>query len=398
MRRPGSCVGRHVAAPGHPERGDLRIGEALALEQREQLQLLRVGCGEPGLDQIEAELVQHQGEADLLGRRERHALALHAIAQGGLVQLDRHAVDRAATGTGVKPVAVARIAAVQRVVERALHRARDLARLAGADRVVVDLTHRHQLGRRAGHVDLVGEVELGAREVALDDGEAEVAGDRDRRLAVDPVEDRRGLRRRVDDALADDEEVLARSLAHVAVRVEQDRLLVAGLVRLDLRQHRVEVLAAGLGVRDQPVGPDPPPRGDLGADAVLLARLAQVGRPFPDGDRDVDLGVEREQAHRAVAAEGDRADVALAHPVAGDRLQLRGGDLLAREGDRHVVELGRLEQAVGVLGVAEDRRPDLGVVTADALEDAGAVVQAVRQYVNLGLIPGDELPVHPDEI
>jgi hypothetical protein len=37
---------------------------------------------------------------------------------------------------------------VQRVLEERLHRARDLARLA--DRVVVDLAHRHELGRGAG--------------------------------------------------------------------------------------------------------------------------------------------------------------------------------------------------------------------------------------------------------
>ena len=51
----------------------------------------------------------------------------------------------------------------------ALHRAGDLARAAGADRVVVDLADRHQLGGRAGQEDLVGQVELGARDVALDD-------------------------------------------------------------------------------------------------------------------------------------------------------------------------------------------------------------------------------------
>ena len=48
--------------------------------------------------------------------------------------------------------------------------------------------------------------------------------------------------------------------------------------------------------------------------------------------------------------------------------------------------------------VAEHRRADLGVVAADALEDPGAVVQAVRQYVDLRVLPGDELAVHPDEV
>jgi hypothetical protein len=72
--------------------------------------------------------------------------------------------------------------------------------------------------------------------------------------------------------------------------------------------------------------------------------------------------------------------------------------LLAVERDRHVVQLRRLEQAVHVGLVAEDGGPDLGVVAADALEDAGAVVQAVREYVDLRVLPGDELPVQPDEV
>src|ERR1019366_3253254 len=36
--------------------------------------------------------------------------------------------------------------------------------------------------------------------------------------------------------------------------------------------------------------------------------------------------------------------------------------------------------------------------TTDPLEDPRAVVQAVRQDVNLGVLPGDELPVVPDDL
>jgi hypothetical protein len=43
-------------------------------------------------------------------------------------------------------------------------------------------------------------------------------------------------------AVADGVDVLAGALAHVAVVVEEDGLLVTGLVALDLRQDRVEVL------------------------------------------------------------------------------------------------------------------------------------------------------------
>ena len=49
---------------------------------------------------------------------------------------------------------------------------RDRAALAVADDVVVDLADRRQLGGGARHEQLVGEVELGAREIALDELEA----------------------------------------------------------------------------------------------------------------------------------------------------------------------------------------------------------------------------------
>ena len=49
-----------------------------------------------------------------------------------------------------------------------------------------------------------------------------------------------------------------------------------------------------------------------------------------------------------------------------------------------------------MLGEAEDRRAALGVVAADALEDPGAVVQAVRADVDPGVRPVHELAVHPD--
>ena len=51
-----------------------------------------------------------------------------------------------------------------------------------------------------------------------------------------------------------------------------------------------------------------------------------------------------------------------------------------------------------MLDVAEHRRAELGVVAAHAVEDARAVVQAVRQDVDLGVLPGDEISVHPDEV
>ena len=60
----------------------------LAREQPEQLELLGVGAGEPGLDEVQAELVEPMGDAQLLPGRQGHALPLHPVAQGGVVELD----------------------------------------------------------------------------------------------------------------------------------------------------------------------------------------------------------------------------------------------------------------------------------------------------------------------
>jgi hypothetical protein len=77
--------GGEIAAAGHAEGADHRRLEAFALEQLEQRLLLRVGTGEPGLDEVDAERVESVSNAQLLVGRERHALALHAVTEGRVV-------------------------------------------------------------------------------------------------------------------------------------------------------------------------------------------------------------------------------------------------------------------------------------------------------------------------
>ena len=127
--------------------------------------------------------------------------------------------------------------------------------------------------------------------------------------------------------------------------VEQDRLVVAGVGGLGLGEDRVQVLAGCLRVRDQPVRRDPPPGGDLGADPVALALLAEIGAPRPDGDDHVDRRRLRVEPHLAVPAERERADVAAAKPVAADQLVGRIADLVDGVRERQVVHLGRPPQA-----------------------------------------------------
>ena len=92
-------LGGDVAPARHTERGDLRVAESLAREQAEQLGLLRVRRREAGLDEADAELVEHVRDAQLLGRGQRHALPLHAVAQGAVVDRDPGHVAGAGAAT-----------------------------------------------------------------------------------------------------------------------------------------------------------------------------------------------------------------------------------------------------------------------------------------------------------
>ena len=151
-------------------------------------------------------------------------------------------------------------------------------------------------------------------------------------------------------------------------------------------------------MRDQRVGSDPPPGGDLCAHALAGALLTEVHAPLPAGDCHIDRSLQRVQPHGAVAAIDDRADVTGAQAVARHELERRLAQLLLAVGNVHVVEPRGAEQPIDVLGVAEHRRAELGVVTAHALKDARAVVQAVRQDVDLRVLPCDELSIHPYEV
>ena len=81
----GVGVGGELAPARHPEGGDLRLAEALAGEHLEELALLGVRRREAGLDQLDPELVQAVGDAQLLFGGERHALPLHPVSQGSVV-------------------------------------------------------------------------------------------------------------------------------------------------------------------------------------------------------------------------------------------------------------------------------------------------------------------------
>jgi hypothetical protein len=197
---------------------------------------------------------------------------------------------------------------------------------------------------------------------------------------------------------ADTEDVLARGLGDEARDVEHDRLVVAGEHHLALGENRVHVLAADLRPHHVHVHVHAGEARHLGANAVFQPLVAQVGAPVPGGDRDPG-GVHRAQAHRAVAHEGDRPQVrSVGEAVGLGPEQIEAGVAELIDGVRHLQQhhVGGVDEALHVLAQAKHRQPPVFLLVGpNALEDAQAIVQRVGHHVDVGVLPLDELAVHP---
>src|SRR5207247_8251471 len=121
----------------------------------------------------------------------------------------------------------------------------------------------------------------------------------------------------------------------VAVRGEQDRLVVAGTPDLHRREHRVEVDSGRLRDVRNNVRADALPVRDLAADAVALPLLAEIRAPRPREDRDVDRVPDRGDSELAVADERDRPDVAGRETVDSDQVPAGGTQLVTSVRELH---------------------------------------------------------------
>jgi len=107
----------------------------------------------------------------------------------------------------------------------------------------------------------------------------------------------------------------------------------------------------------------------------------------------VDLGRLRRNADLLAAAPGDRADVAVGELVGGDHVAADLIDLLHGVRDLEIEHASTVNQSLGMLGELEN----LAGVGALAFKDRASVVQGVGQDVDLGLAPGDQRAIEPDE-
>ena len=107
--------------------------------------------------------------------------------------------------------------------------------LAVPDDPAVDLADRADLRRGPRDEDLVGRIEVEVAEVSLDDREPHRRRDLQRDQAGDTAQVVQG-RRGDEFPVLDDEDVVPRPLGDVALGVEEDSLIHAHVVRLDLRE------------------------------------------------------------------------------------------------------------------------------------------------------------------
>jgi hypothetical protein len=105
-----------------------------------------------------------------------------------------------------------------------------------------------------------------------------VAGDGEDRVAGDAAERGVGERRGVEDAVADEEEVLAGALGEVAVDVEAMPFGVAVDLGFHADELRVHVVGAGLGERGHGVGREAVPAGDADVGAAVAGTYLPQGK------------------------------------------------------------------------------------------------------------------------
>src|SRR5271166_1268862 len=208
---------------------------------------------------------------------------LHLLVE---TKLNRYRLFRS-DGHGRQPIVAVSFFAADHAVELLLNRFRDDTDLSFADRDFVDRTDGGNFGGSAAEENLVSDVERFARDLLLDDFDAEIEGDLHHRIARDAGKNGVAERRRLQHAVADDEYVFARPLADVAVYVERDAFGVAVDNGFHFNELRVHVIRACLGNGGQRVGRDAGP----GRDAYINA-LAGVGSEIfsPWIIADVNLG------------------------------------------------------------------------------------------------------------
>mmetsp|Transcript_13194 Transcript_13194/g.33811 ORF Transcript_13194/g.33811 Transcript_13194/m.33811 type:complete len:233 (-) Transcript_13194:205-903(-) len=215
--------------------------------------------------------------------------------------------------------------------------------LTVADGDAVERTDGHDLRRRACEEELVGDVQRLSRDGLDPHVDSRLPCELQRTRASEPLEVGAVDGRREHLAIAHDEEVLARALAHHARRVERHGLDVSVGLCLHLDQLSVVVVARRLGHARERVGRRTAPRRSAAVNPARKRFRAQVRTPFPRGDKCLDRRASAVHADRTVAAKHHGSDVAaFMQPIGLDDLEAGSGNIVRRVGHIDAVHLARV--------------------------------------------------------
>ena len=275
----------------------------------------------------------------------------------------------------------------------------DRPHLAIADRASIDIDHGGYLGTRATEEDLIGDVELGAVDGALDHFHIQLLAQQlDHRVPGQSLEDVvRGGRRR-DHAVTDQEDVLGAAFADVTILGQHDRLVEPVLHRLGLGQGGVDIDAGDLGAGRCDVIVDAPPARHHAADTAVDFDIVAKGRHV-DGERV--LEIMEANADLFGAFERKRPDVnVLTEVVAPNQLDAGFAELVQAHWDLELQDLhGVLHAAVMLSQFEEEELLVLGApVATNPLEDPGPVLQRVGHQTNPGVGVTLDLAVEVDPV
>ena len=117
---------------------------------------------------------------------------------------------------------------------------------------------------------------------------------------------------------------------------------------------------------------------------------------MPGCDGNMYLQVVSANTHAFGSVEHQRANIGGFQVVLANHGALRLVQLFLGKGNLHAHDVGRIEQAIGVCVQTEDGGAIRGLVGTDTFEYAHAVVQRVREHVNIGFTPGNHFTIKPD--
>src|SRR5437899_3427784 len=127
-----------------------------------------------------------------------------------------------------------------------LQRASDWAGYSVADGAEVELPQAYNFSGGSADEDFVGDVELVAGYRLLDHGVTQIACYPQQAIAGDTLENGTASRS-VNQIVAHQKDVLARTLGHVSLRIEHDGFVEPGALGFGLRQDRTHVISRNLG-------------------------------------------------------------------------------------------------------------------------------------------------------